>query len=187
MPAFHPLLLAQSPKPTFPTVGPSSHPPAAIASVDTPSKIKGSIPEICAAHVSKSCSASTGPNTTAVVKAVAILQPKLIQRLFRRRSKKRFHVRMWSGTFCCDDEGGGIPDVLALRTKTARGSCEIREVLCGRVCCFNGFAAVVKAAQTVEGALCRGAARVRRHVARGVRKVAMVCGMDVVDEEDSGS
>ena len=73
-------------------------------------------------------------------------------------------------------------DVLALRMKAARGICDMRDVVrCGRVCCFNGFAAEVEKAadMVVEEEANRGAARARRQVARDARSVAMV-SVDVV-------
>lgn len=72
--------------------------------------------------------------------------------------------------------------MLAQRANVARGICDVREATrCGRVCCFNGFAAEVeKAAEIVVGEANRGAASARRQDARGARKVAMSDGVEDV-------
>lgn len=101
---FHPLLPAQSLNPAVPNVGPHIHPAMATVKVVTPSTTNGSMPEICAPHVSISWFAMIGAATPTVMTAVTMDAPRLMKRRFRLRSKKRFQVKI-SGADVADAVG----------------------------------------------------------------------------------
>lgn len=117
---FHPLLPAQSLKAAVPKVGPHIHPPMATVKVVTPKTTNGSIPEICAPQVSMSWLAMMGAARPTVIVAVTMEAPRLMKRLLRLRSKKRFQVKIsgaCAAAAACED----LPAVEACLTDCGLG------------------------------------------------------------------
>lgn len=114
--------------------------------------------------------------------------------LFRRRSKKRSHVRMFAGVVEGFEEPGlgdaaGAED--AFRTATAllanncggmRQTIAGRDVVVLRQSCFNGLVAVLNDALAAGGAGNVRAVVVNdlKHAVRGLKNVAMAPRVDVM-------
>lgn len=162
----------------LPKLGPHNHPPAATAAVEIPSTMIGSSPDICAPQESKSWAARIGVTRLIAVNAVMPEQPRLIHRRFLRRSKKRFQVRMCSGTDASESVAGDVDaqrSPIRVEGSWCVGNCEGDALGVNRGC-LDTCVAVVKVAVKSAGAKrpFPGVLTARRQLVRVQRSVAMV-------------
>lgn len=148
---------AHMPNPALPKAGPHSQPAPATAIVVTPSTTNGSIPETWAPHESMSLLAIRGAATPTVTMAEATEAARLMNRLLRRKSKKRSQVRTFAGGSPVDEAPGAAVEAfrrtvwLAGELNPVAGILETMEergvgMSTLRRSCFNGRALLLKEA-----------------------------------------